>query len=141
MKELEKPGRDTRKSFELFSFTEGVEKPEDLRAGMKLKGIVTNVTNFGAFVDVGVHQDGLVHLSHLSDTFIDDPNKVVKVHQIVDVTVMEVDLKRNRISLSIKSHQAKPTQRGSSSSPKQEIKYDSNDMGSALAALKQKFGK
>ena len=141
MKELEKPGRDPRKSFELFSFTDGVEKPEDLRAGMKLKGIVTNVTNFGAFVDVGVHQDGLVHLSHLSDTFIDDPNKVVKVHQVVDVTVMEVDLKRNRISLSMKSDPAKPTQRGSSSSPKQEIKYDSNDMGSALAALKQKFGK
>jgi uncharacterized protein len=141
MKELEKPGRDPRKSFELFSFTDGVEKPEDLRSGMKLKGIVTNVTNFGAFVDVGVHQDGLVHLSHLSDTFIDDPNKVVKVHQVVDVTILEVDLRRNRISLSMKSDPAKPTQRGSSSSPKQDIKYDSNDMGSALAALKQKFGK
>ena len=141
MKELEKPGRDPRKSFELFSFTDGVEKPEDLRAGMKLKGIVTNVTNFGAFVDVGVHQDGLVHLSHLSDTFIDDPNKIVKVHQIVDVTVLEVDLRRNRISLSMKSDPAKPTQRGSSTSVKQEIKYDSSDMGSALAALKQKFGK
>ncbi len=141
MKELEKPGRDPRKSFELFSFAEGIEKPEDLRAGMKLKGIVTNVTNFGAFVDIGVHQDGLVHLSHLSDTFIDDPNKIVKVHQVVDVTVLEVDLRRNRISLSMKSDPAKPTQRGSSSSPKQDIKYDSNDMGSALAALKQKFGK
>jgi len=141
MKELEKPGRDPRKSFELFSFTEGVEKPEDLRTGMKLKGIVTNVTNFGAFIDVGVHQDGLVHLSHLSDTFIDDPNKVVKVHQVVDVTVLEVDLRRNRISLSMKSDPAKPTQRGSTTSAKQEIKYDSNDMGSALAALKQKFGK
>lgn len=141
MKELEKPGRDPRKSFELFSFTDGVEKPEDLRSGMKLKGIVTNVTNFGAFVDVGVHQDGLVHLSHLSDTFIDDPNKVVKVHQVVDVTVLEVDLRRNRISLSMKSDPAKPTQRGYSSNVKHEIKYDSNDMGSALAALKQKFGK
>lgn len=141
MKELEKPGRDPRKTFEVFSFTDGVEKPEDLRVGMKLKGIVTNVTNFGAFVDVGVHQDGLVHLSHLSDTFIDDPNKVVKVHQIVDVTVLEVDIRRNRISLSMKSDPAKPTQRGSSVSVKQEIKYDSNDMGSALAALKQKFGK
>jgi uncharacterized protein len=141
MKELEKPGRDPRKSFELFSFTEGVEKPEDLRTGMKLKGIVTNVTNFGAFIDIGVHQDGLVHLSHLSDTFIDDPNKVVKVHQVVDVTVLEVDLRRNRISLSMKSDPAKPTQRGSTTSAKQEIKYDSNDMGSALAALKQKFGK
>jgi len=141
MKELEKPGRDPRKSFEVFSFAEGIEKPEHLHVGMKLQGIVTNVTNFGAFVDVGVHQDGLVHLSHLSDTFVDDPNKVVKVQQVVNVTVMEVDLKRNRIALSMKSDPEQPTQRGSSAPKKEEIKYDSNDMGSALAALKQKFGK
>lgn len=141
MSELEKPGRDPRKSFEIFSFAEGIEKPEDLRVGMKLQGIVTNVTNFGAFVDVGVHQDGLVHVSHLSDTFVDDPNKVVKVHQVVNVTVLELDLKRNRISLSMKNDPEKPTQRGSSAPKKEEIKYDSNDMGSALAALKQKFGK
>lgn len=141
MKELEKPGRDPRKSFEVFSFAEGIEKPEHLHVGMKLQGIVTNVTNFGAFVDVGVHQDGLVHLSHLSDTFVDDPNKVVKVQQVVNVTVMEVDLKRNRIALSMKSDPEQPTQRGSSTPKKEEIKYDSNDMGSALAALKQKFGK
>jgi len=141
VKELEKPGRDPRKSFEVFSFAEGIEKPEHLHVGMKLQGIVTNVTNFGAFVDVGVHQDGLVHLSHLSDTFVDDPNKVVKVQQVVNVTVMEVDLKRNRIALSMKSDPEQPTQRGSSAPKKEEIKYDSNDMGSALAALKQKFGK
>lgn len=141
MSELEKPGRDPRKSFEVFSFAEGIEKPEDLRAGMRLPGIVTNVTNFGAFVDVGVHQDGLVHLSHLSDTFVDDPNKVVKVQQVVNVTVLEVDLRRNRISLSMKSDPERPTQRGSAAPKKEEIKYDSNDMGSALAALKQKFGK
>jgi uncharacterized protein len=79
--ELEKPGRDPRKSFEVFSFDEHVHSMEDLREGMKLPGIVTNVTNFGAFVDIGVHQDGLVHISQLSDSFVDDPNTVVKVGQ------------------------------------------------------------
>ncbi|HEY1038072.1 MAG TPA: Tex family protein [Bacteroidia bacterium] len=141
MKELEKPGRDPRKTFEAFSFTEGVDKPEDLRIGMKLPGIVTNVTNFGAFVDVGVHQDGLVHISQLSDTFVDDPNKVVKVAQQVMVTVTEVDLKRNRIALSMKSDPDAGPIKGSSAPKKEEIKYDANDMNSALAALKQKFGK
>ncbi len=101
--ELAKPGRDPRKQFELFSFQEGVEKPADLQAGMKLPGIVTNVTAFGAFVDVGVHQDGLVHVSQLSDQFVRDASEVVKVGQKVQVTVMEVDLKRNRIALSMKS--------------------------------------
>ncbi len=101
--ELAKPGRDPRKQFELFSFQEGVEKPSDLQVGMKLPGIVTNVTAFGAFVDVGVHQDGLVHVSQLSDQFVRDASEVVKVGQKVHVTVMEVDLKRNRIALSMKS--------------------------------------
>jgi len=101
--ELAKPGRDPRKQFELFSFQEGVEKPTDLQVGMKLPGIVTNVTAFGAFVDVGVHQDGLVHVSQLSDQFVKDASEVVKVGQKVQVTVMEVDLKRNRIALSMKS--------------------------------------
>jgi len=103
MSELDKPGRDPRKAFEIFSFAEGVEKPGDLIQGMKLPGIVTNVTAFGAFVDVGVHQDGLVHISQLSDQFVSDPNDVVKVGQKVSVTVMEVDMGRNRISLSMKS--------------------------------------
>ncbi len=102
--ELSKPGRDPRKQFELFSFEEGVEKPSDLKPGMKLPGIVTNVTAFGAFVDVGVHQDGLVHVSQLADHFIRDASEVVKVGQKVNVTVMEVDLPRNRIALSMKSN-------------------------------------
>jgi len=101
--ELAKPGRDPRKQFEVFAFQDGVEKPSDLLVGMKLPGIVTNVTAFGAFVDVGVHQDGLVHVSQLADHFIKDAAEVVKVGQKVHVTVVEVDLKRNRIALSMKS--------------------------------------
>lgn len=101
--ELAKPGRDPRKQFELFSFAEGVEKPADLQPGMKLPGIVTNVTAFGAFVDIGVHQDGLVHVSQLADHFVRDASEVVKAGQKVQVTVMEVDIKRNRIGLSMKS--------------------------------------
>jgi len=101
--ELSKPGRDPRKQFELFSFADGVEKTSDLSPGMKLPGIVTNVTAFGAFVDIGVHQDGLVHVSQLADHFVRDASEVVKVGQKVQVTVVEVDLKRNRIALSMKS--------------------------------------
>ena len=101
--ELSKPGRDPRKQFEMFSFAEGVDKPADLKVGMKLPGIVTNVTAFGAFIDVGVHQDGLVHVSQLSDQFVRDASEVVKVGQKVQVTVTEVDLVRNRIALSMKS--------------------------------------
>nr|WP_256199749.1 helix-hairpin-helix domain-containing protein [Verrucomicrobium spinosum] len=101
--ELAKPGRDPRKQFEVFKFQEGVEKPEDLKVGMKLPGIVTNVTAFGAFVDIGVHQDGLVHVSQLSDHFVKDASEVVKVQQKVQVTVTEVDLQRKRIALSMKS--------------------------------------
>jgi len=101
--ELAKPGRDPRKSFEAFSFAAGVEKLTDLEPGMKLPGIVTNVTAFGAFVDIGVHRDGLVHVSELSDRFVKDPRQVVKVHQKVSVTIVEVDLERGRVSLSMKS--------------------------------------
>lgn len=101
--ELAKPGRDPRKQFETFSFQEGVNKPEDLKSGMRLPGIVTNVTAFGAFVDVGVHQDGLVHVSQLADSFVKDPSEVVKPGQKVSVTVTEVDLARNRIALSMRS--------------------------------------
>ena len=103
LSELEKPGRDPRESFEVFSFTEGVNSIQDLKVGMKLPGIVTNVTNFGAFVDIGVHQDGLVHISHLSDKFIKDPKEAVTVQQKVMVTVVEVDVPRKRIGLSMKS--------------------------------------
>jgi len=103
LEELAKPGRDPRKRFEPFSFADGVEKPSDLAVGMRLPGIVTNVTRFGAFVDVGVHQDGLVHISQLADHFVDDPSDVVTVNQKVSVIVTEVDLERNRISLSMKA--------------------------------------
>jgi protein Tex len=104
--ELAKPGRDPRSQFEAFSFAEGITKLEDLRPGMRLPGIVTNVTAFGAFVDIGVHQDGLVHVSQLADEFVKDPATVVKVHQRVQVTVLEVDLARRRISLSMKRNPA-----------------------------------
>ncbi|MBT3296146.1 MAG: RNA-binding transcriptional accessory protein [Verrucomicrobia bacterium] len=100
--ELAKPGRDPRERFEAFSFDEGVNKIGDLTPGMTLPGIVTNVTNFGAFVDVGVHQDGLVHISQLSDQFVANPADIVKVQQKVEVTVVEVDLERKRIALSMK---------------------------------------
>ncbi|MDB6071598.1 MAG: RNA-binding transcriptional accessory protein [Verrucomicrobiales bacterium] len=101
--ELSKPGRDPRQKFEAFAFAEGVEKPTDLQVGMKLPGIITNVAAFGAFCDIGVHQDGLIHVSQLADHFIKDASEVVKVGQSVQVTVMEVDLPRNRISLSMKA--------------------------------------
>lgn len=101
--ELVKPGRDPRQAFEAFAFAENVNKPGDLTVGMKLPGIVTNVTAFGAFVDVGVHQDGLVHISQLADKFVSDPASVVKPGQPVRVTVVELDLERNRIGLSMRS--------------------------------------
>ena len=102
MKELEKPGRDPRGKAETFEFDPRVHTPEDLVPGMELPGIVTNITNFGAFVDVGVHQDGLVHISQLSNKFVRDPNEVVKLHQHVKVKVMDVDRRRHRISLTMK---------------------------------------
>jgi uncharacterized protein len=101
--ELDKPGRDPRPEFEVFSFSSAVHGIGDLKEGMKLPGIVTNVTKFGAFVDVGAHQDGLVHISQLADKYIRDPNEIVKVNQKVEVTVTEVDIKRKRIALSMKS--------------------------------------
>ncbi|BDD09073.1 RNA-binding transcriptional accessory protein [Fulvitalea axinellae] len=104
MGELEKPGRDPREAFEAFSFAEGVNEITDLSVGLKLPGIVTNVTNFGAFVDVGVHQDGLVHISHIADRFVSDPAEVVKVSQKVTVTVVDLDVDRRRISLSMKAN-------------------------------------
>lgn len=104
LSELEKPGRDPRKVFEVFNFTEGVNTIADLKIGMSLPGIVTNVTNFGAFVDIGVHQDGLVHISHLADKFIKDPKEAITVQQKVKVTVVEVDVERKRIGLSMKSN-------------------------------------
>lgn len=101
MSELGKPGRDPRQKFDLFEFASGVHSIEDLNVGMTLPGVVTNITAFGAFVDIGVHQDGLVHISKLADRFVKDPNEIVKLNQKVDVKVMEVDVPRKRIALSM----------------------------------------
>ncbi|WP_316846055.1 Tex family protein [Pedobacter psychrodurus] len=129
LKELAKPGRDPREQFEAFSFTDGVNEISDLRIGMKLPGIVTNITNFGAFVDIGVHQDGLVHTSQLANRFVANPNDIVKVHQKVEVTVMEVDAARKRISLSMKT-EAGPKSEARSREPKEhkpKQEYKSNN--------------
>lgn len=153
--ELEKPGRDPRKVFEVFSFTEGVNTIEDLKLGMKLPGIVTNVTNFGAFVDVGVHQDGLVHISHLGDKFIKDPKEAVTVQQKVMVTVVEVDVARKRIGLSMKSDPfaeqpqqpvpgkkaspGKPSSSKPKGKPQHKPKQPELSMEEKLKLLKEKF--
>jgi len=108
LSELSRPGRDPREQFETFRFAEGVEKIEDVKPGMKLPGIVTNITAFGVFVDIGVHQDGLVHISEASNRFVKNLAEVVKVHQKVLVTVLDVDLERKRISLSMKNNQPQP---------------------------------
>ncbi|MBO8043212.1 S1 RNA-binding domain-containing protein, partial [Pseudomonas aeruginosa] len=100
LKELEKPGRDPRPEFKAARFAEGVEDIKDLREGMVLEGVVSNVAAFGAFVDIGVHQDGLIHISALSDTFVKDPRDVVKAGDIVKVKVLEVDVARKRIALT-----------------------------------------
>jgi len=102
LKELDKPGRDPRPEFKTASFQEGVEKLEDLKLDMILEGVITNVTNFGAFVDIGVHQDGLVHISSLSEKFIKDPREIVKAGDVVKVKVMEIDLKRKRVALTMR---------------------------------------
>ncbi len=103
IKELEKPGRDPRPEFKSAQFKDGINKITDLKPGMSLQGVVTNVANFGAFIDIGVHQDGLVHISHLADQFVKDPREVVKTGEVVKVKVLEVDIQRQRISLSMKS--------------------------------------
>lgn len=147
LKELEKPGRDPREAIEEFQFADGLVAIEDLKPGMKLPGIVTNITNFGAFVDVGVKQDGLVHVSHLANKYVSDPNEVVKLNQKVMVTVLEVDPLRKRISLSMKEEknsrnngnpgtaqtQPKPD-RSSKPQPK-------NSFQSSLDVLRKKFEK
>ncbi len=142
--ELEKPGRDPREKFEVFSFTDGVNTIADLKIGMKLPGIVTNVTNFGAFVDIGVHQDGLVHISHLSDKFIKDPKEAVTVQQKVDVTVVEVDVQRKRIGLSMKSDPfGQPEAAPQKSGPRKPSRPQQKElsMEEKLAMLVNKFKK
>jgi uncharacterized protein len=135
--ELAKPGRDPRESFEAFAFAGHVATLEDLRPGMQLPGIVTNVTRFGAFVDVGVHQDGLVHVSELADRFVRDPAEVVKVQQKITVTVLEVDLPRKRISLSLRSRpkpaKAAPTGATTPAAPKAQT--PANPKGKKPATL------
>ena len=133
LSELEKPGRDPRPEFKTANFREGVERIEDLRIDMELEGVVTNVAAFGAFVDIGVHQDGLVHVSALSDQFVKDPRDVVKVGQIVKVRVLEVDVARQRISLSMKQGKVQKTML----QPRSQKK----DAPSSLGAMAQAFAK
>ncbi|WP_057937717.1 Tex family protein [Algoriphagus resistens] len=142
LEELAKPGRDPRESFEVFAFEEGVNSMSDLKVGMKLPGVVTNITAFGAFVDVGVHQDGLVHLSHLADRFVKDPNEIVSVNQKVQVTVMEVDIPRKRVGLSMKSDPFGERGKKMEKKPvaKAQQKESEGSMADKLAALKGKFG-
>jgi uncharacterized protein len=148
LSELSKPGRDPREQFETFRFAEGVEKIEDVKPGMKLPGIVTNITAFGVFVDIGVHQDGLVHISELSNRFVKNPAEVVKVHQKVVVTVLGVDLERKRISLSMKSSQPQPSEgpkaegrkkeeRKQERRQKQKSTFTNNPFASAFGNKKQ----
>jgi uncharacterized protein len=111
LQELAKPGRDPRQQFESVGFTEGVMKIGDLQPGMVLSGVITNVTAFGAFVDIGVHQDGLVHVSELADGFVKDPHAVAKVNQRVKVRVLAVDLERKRISLSMRQQGSRPEEK------------------------------
>jgi len=143
LKELEKPGRDPREGIEEFSFAEGLAAISDLKPGMKVPGIVTNITNFGAFVDVGVKQDGLVHVSHLANKFVSDPNAVVKLNQKVMVTVLEVDVARKRISLSMKEEstgesRSKPAGDQRKTAPKAGSGAK-NSFQSSLDALRRKF--
>ncbi|GAB4189684.1 MAG: Tex family protein [Coleofasciculaceae cyanobacterium] len=138
--ELEKPGRDPRAEFKYATFKEGVKEISDLQIGMKLEGIVTNVANFGAFVDIGVHQDGLVHISQLADRFVKDPKEIVKVGQVVKVRVLEVDEKLKRISLSMRSPDKASGEVKSQKSGKR-IEKKSSATSSTLNDLKTKFGK
>lgn len=163
MAELSRPGRDPRDQFEHFAFAEGVNEISDLKTGMKLQGKVTNITKFGAFVDIGVHQDGLVHLSQLANHFVKDPSDIVRVNQTVEVTVTEVDVARKRIALSMKTDEPKATTRerkpsgsdGKKTTPKvgntkpnrsvaaqkkKEEQPSKENMESKLAALLKKFG-
>src|SRR5690606_21056851 len=119
--ELEKPGRDPRPEFKTAQFKEGIESLKDLHVGMVLEGVVTNVANFGAFVDIGVHQDGLVHISALAEKFVKDPRDVVRVGQTVTVKVQEVDQARKRIALTMRlNDEAAPVRRGSGDAPRQQ---------------------
>ncbi|MEO0047181.1 MAG: hypothetical protein RLZZ410_140, partial [Pseudomonadota bacterium] len=127
--ELEKPGRDPRPEFKTATFEDGVEDINQLIPGMILEGVVTNVAAFGAFIDIGVHQDGLVHVSALADKFVKDPHEVVKAGQVVKVKVLEVDVKRRRIGLTMRLNDSSPSQSGSARS-------DASDRGASRASSK-----
>jgi uncharacterized protein len=127
LKELEKPGRDPRAQIEEFRFDDTIKSIEDVKPGMTVPGIVTNITNFGAFVDIGVKQDGLVHISQLSNTFVSDPNQVVKLNQKVTVTVTEVDVARKRIALTIKGQPKKQEPLNPFQAKLMELKKKFND--------------
>ena len=144
LKELDKPGRDPRSPIEEFRFAEGISSMEDLKPGMKLPGIITNITNFGAFVDVGVKQDGMVHISHLANRYISDPNEAVKLGQKVMATVLEVDVARKRISLSLKDGESgrREVRKTESRSGNKNISKSSaslNPFQAKLAELKKNF--
>lgn len=139
--ELAKPGRDPRQEFEIFKFQEGVDKIEDLKPGMKLPGIVTNLTAFGAFVDIGVHQDGLVHISQITDRYIKNPAEVLKVHQKVNVTVVEVDIPRKRIQLTMKEPGAKPPPAKNKNENRGGKEDKKKEEAANLNKLLEKFGR
>lgn len=143
LKELEKHGRDPRSPIEEFRFADGISSMDDLKPGMKVPGIVTNITNFGAFVDVGVKQDGLVHISHLANRYVGDPNEVVKLNQKVMVTVLEVDVARKRVALSMKdgqtSEKSHRSEQGNYNKPVNRKPEQLNPFQSKLMELKKKF--
>jgi uncharacterized protein len=149
LKELEKPGRDPRPEFTTATFKDGVEDLRDLRPDMILEGVVTNVAAFGAFVDIGVHQDGLVHISALSNTFVRDPHSVVKAGQVVKVKVLEVDEKRRRIALTMRLSDtpqpagARPEQRGDRNDAKRlgQHQQQSRQPAAASGAMAAAFAK
>jgi protein Tex len=156
-RELEKPGRDPRAAFQYATFREDIKEMRDLRVGLELEGVVTNVANFGAFVDIGVHQDGLVHVSQLADRFVSDPKEVVKVGQVVKVRVLEVNESLKRISLSMRSGDAKAAPAADRATPQKSPQKSSAPAPQAakatpsvsakpteaatLADLQAKFGK
>jgi uncharacterized protein len=140
--ELEKPGRDPRATFAYATFSKDVRELSDVKEGMQLEGAVTNVTNFGAFVDIGVHQDGLVHISELSDSFVTDPKKVVRVGQIVHVRVLKVDAALKRIALSMKSSpgpRSESPAAAAGSRPKEPRPAAGKDAPRKLVTVKPKF--
>jgi uncharacterized protein len=145
LKELEKPGRDPRAPIEEFRFDDTIKTMEDLKVGQVVPGIITNITKFGVFVDIGVKQDGLVHISQLSNTYVSDPAEVVKLQQKVTVTITEIDIARKRIGLSMKEHQSKPAgaqKKGQPQGRPQQSKpapAANNPFQSKLAELKKKF--